>query len=70
MRVVCKADSGSGNMPDKQTRDAEDLFDAEYSPRLGSGMSAGANLALRWCDKRDIDMLSMKHTPAMMTVLV
>ena len=41
-RVVCKADSSSGNMPDKQTRDAEGLFDAEHSPRRSSGMSAGA----------------------------
>ena len=49
-------------MPDKQARDAEDLFDAEHSPRLSGGMSAGAYpfRAPRWRDKRDV--LSTKHT--------
>ena len=46
------------------------FFDAEYSPRLSGGMSTGPILAQRWCDKRDVIVLSTKHTPAMTTVSV
>ena len=70
-RFVCKADSSSGNIPDKQTRDTEDLFDAEYFPRLSGGMSARAHpcRAPRWRDKHDV-VLSTKHTWEMTTVFV
>ena len=33
-------------------------------------MSVGAYLALRWRDKRDVTVLSTKHTPAMTTVSI
>ena len=53
-------------------RDAKDFFDREYSPILSGGLSAGAYpcSAPRWRDKRDVVVLSVKHTPAMTTVSV
>ena len=59
-------------MPDKQTRDAVDLFDAEYSQiLLSGGMSAGTYPCFEMVhDKRHVIILSRKYMSDMTIVSV